>query len=71
MLEWKEVNPLPQECLGCRDGDCSECEVAGKRWVLSRADELRIRKRSLLKSIERMQRQVSAIEIELKKYESR
>ena len=45
--------------------DCGSCDYALDRFYLSRADELRIKKKGLQKSIERMQRQITEIDLEL------
>lgn len=63
-MEWIEANPLPPECVGCQE-DCYNCDYAGKRWTLSQADELRIRRKGIVKAIERLQRQLDAIDAEL------
>ncbi len=65
-MEWIEANPLPQECQNCQKEECYNCDHAGKRWHLPAVDELRLRRRGLLKAIRRQQRQVDAIEKELK-----
>ena len=65
MLEYIEANPLPPECVGCQEEDCYNCDYAGKRWTLSQADELRIRRKGIVKAIERLQRQLDAIDAEL------
>ena len=59
-----EANPLPPECENCNE-DCYECDTAGKRWYLSKADELRIRRKGLIKAIERLERQIHEIDAEL------
>ena len=64
-MEWIEANPLPQECLNCQEEDCYEYDTAGKRWYLSKADELRIRRKGLIKAIERLERQIHEIDAEL------
>lgn len=64
-MEWIEANPLPQECLNCQEEVCYECDTAGKRWYLSKADELRIRRKGLIKAIERLERQIHEIDAEL------
>ena len=64
-MEWIEANPLPQECLNCQEEDCYECDTAGKRWYLSKADELRIQRKGLIKAIERLERQIHEIDAEL------
>ena len=64
-MEWIEANPLPPECVECQEEDCYNCDYAGERWTLSRADELRVRRKGLLKAIERVERHVKAIDAEL------
>ena len=64
-MEYIEANPLPIECQECQDEDCGECDVAGMRWYLSRADELRVKRKGLLKAIERIERQIKKIDEEL------
>lgn len=68
-IHWIEADPLPAECVNCQEEDCWECDTAGKRWYLSQADELRVKRKGLLKAIERLQRQVDAIDEELKRLE--
>ncbi len=65
-MEWLEANPLPKVCQDCKEDDCYNCDYAGERWYLSEVDELKLRRKGLLKAIERQQRQVAAIEKELK-----
>ena len=69
-MEWIEANPLPPECVDCKEEDCYNCDYAGERWTLSKADELRVRRKGLLKAIERLQRQVKAIDAELEVLEN-
>lgn len=64
-MEWIQADPLPAECRNCREEDCYNCDFSGKRWQLFREDELRVRRKSLLRAIERLQRQVQAIDREL------
>ena len=64
-MDWLEVDPLPAECQGCQEEDCYNCDHAGKRWYLSKEDDLRIRRKGLIKAIERLQRQVDAIDRQL------
>ena len=64
-MEYTEVTPLPPVCQNCQEGDCYNCDYAGQRWQLSQEDELRIRKKGLLRAIERMQQQVEQIERKL------
>ena len=69
-MEWIEANPLPPECVECQEEECYNCDYAGERWTLSKADELRVRRKGLLKAIERLQRQVKAIDAELEVLEN-
>lgn len=69
-IEWIEADPLPAECVNCQEEDCWECDTAGKRWYLSQADELRVKRKGLLKSIERLQKQVKSIEADIAQFES-
>lgn len=68
-MEWIEANPLPAVCENCQEEECYNCDYAGERWTLSQADELRVRRKGLLKAIDRLQRQVKAIDEELKALE--
>lgn len=69
-MEWIEKDPLPPECLICQEEECYNCDYAGERWTLTRADELRLRRKDLLKAIERLERQVKAIDAELEGLEN-
>jgi hypothetical protein len=69
-MEWIEANPLPAVCQNCQEEECYNCDYAGERWTLSKADELRVRRKGLLKAIERLQRQVKAIDAELEVLEN-
>ena len=69
-MEWIEANPLPAVCQNCQEEECYNCDYAGERWTLSKADELRVRRNGLLKAIERLQRQVKAIDAELEVLEN-
>lgn len=69
-MEWIEADPLPAECVNCQEEDCYCCDTAGKRWYLSQADELRVRRKMLVKAIERLERQVKAIDAELEVLEN-
>lgn len=64
-MKWLEADPLPAECQNCQEGDCYNCDYAGKRWYLSREDDLRIRRKGLIKAIERLQQQVDSIDQQL------
>lgn len=70
-MEWIESNPLPAECTACNYKDCYNCDYAGKRWSLSPYDELRLRKKGILKAIERLERQLKAIDAELEAYKEK
>ena len=71
MLEYIEANPLPAVCVNCQEEECYNCDYAGERWTLSQADELRVRRKGLLKAIDRLQRQVKAIDEELQALEGK
>ena len=70
MLEYIEANPRPAVCVNCQEEECYNCDYAGERWTLTRADELRLRRKDLLKAIERLERQVKAIDAELEGLEN-
>lgn len=59
--EWIEADPLPEECLNCREEECYNCDYAGKRWYLPEEDSLRLRKKGLLHTIDRLNRRLMAI----------
>ena len=69
-MEWIEADPLPAVCQNCQEEECYNCDYAGERWTLSQADELRVGRKGLLKAIERLQRQVKAIDAELEVLEN-
>ena len=46
--------------------DCSSCDHGGEQFYLSRKDELTIKRKGLVKAIERLERQISEIDNELK-----
>ena len=69
-MEWIEADTLPPVCQDCQEEDCYNCDHAGECWTLSQADELRIKRKGLLKAIERLQRQVKAIDAELEGLEN-
>lgn len=64
-MKWQEANPMPKECENCPKGDCYNCDTAGKRWILSREDELRTNRNLLMRKIEHLQRKIAAIDAEL------
>ena len=70
-MEWHEANPLPSACVGCKEQDCYHCEYAGLRWQLSCEDELLTRRKMLVKAIERLQKQVAAVDEELKRIQGK
>ena len=65
-MQWREMSALPSACQGCREKECYNCEYAGQRWQLERSEELSIRRKMLVKAIERLQKQVKAIDEALK-----
>lgn len=64
-MEWIEADPIPKACMDCQEEDCYNCDTAGECWQLSRADELKVRRKQLVKAIERLQCEVHAIDTEL------
>ena len=69
-MEWIEANPLPAVCQNCQEEECYNCDFAGERWTLSQADELRIRRKGIIKAIDRLKRQLEAIDAELEVLEN-
>lgn len=65
MMEWIEAEPIPDVCRDCKEEDCYHCDTAGERWQLSHEDELRVRRRQLVRAIERLQRTIDFIDAEL------
>ena len=45
--------------------DCGSCDHGGERYYLSRKDELTIKRKGLVKAIERLERQIREIDNEL------
>ena len=45
--------------------DCGSCDHGGERFYLSRKDELTIKRKGLVKAIERLERQIKEIDNEL------
>ena len=64
-MEWIEADILPKECAACQEEDCYNCDSAEKRWFLSREDALRLRRKGLVRAIERLQRIIEEIDKEL------
>ena len=69
-MKWKEIYPLPGVCQGCKQEDCYNCEYTGQRWSLSREEELKMRRKMLVRAIERLQRQVQEIDKEMMQMDS-
>ena len=68
MIEYIEVNPIPEICQECEANggdDCGSCDHAGERWILSREDELWLKRKLKIKAIQRLQSELSAIDTEL------
>ena len=61
-MEWIEKHPLPSKCQNCQEEDCYNCDYAGDRWRLSLKDDLQLRRKSLMKAIERLQKQIQSID---------
>ena len=66
-MKWIEADPIPEECESCTEADCCACDIAGKRWVLSKEDELRSTRALMVRAVERLQRRIAAIDAELEK----
>lgn len=64
-MDWIEVDPIPEPCKDCQEEDCYNCDTAGERWQLSEEDELKLRRKQLVKAIEHLQREIDAIDMEL------
>lgn len=64
-MEWIEADPIPEVCMDCHEEDCYNCDTAGERWRLSQVDELKVRRKQLVNAIERLQRKIDAIDMEL------
>lgn len=64
-MEWIEADPLPKACQNCREEECYNCDHAGERWYLPKEDALRLKRKGLVRAIERMQRQIEEIDRQL------
>ena len=64
-MEWIEANPIPKACMDCQEEDCYNCDTAGERWQLSHEDELKVCRKQMVQAIERLQRRIYSIDIEL------
>ncbi len=65
-MDWKEQEELPTACRKCRKEECDNCDHAGERWVLSKRDDLLVRRKMLLRQIDRLHRRLEEIEKALK-----
>ena len=65
---WQEADTIPKECRNCKK-DCYSCDIAGKRWSLSQRDSLLIKRKMMVRAVERLQRKIAEIDKELKKLE--
>jgi hypothetical protein len=65
-LEFIEVSPLPEYCIGCKEEDCYNCDYAGYRWVLSPLQELELKKKLREQTNRRQQRDVDEIDRKIK-----
>ena len=65
-MKWLEIDPLPEACQVCRENECYNCDTAGKRWVLSKEDDLQTRRALKLRAIERLQKEIAEIDKELR-----
>ena len=66
-MDWRETKPVPKECTTCKDEDCYNCDIAGKRWVLSREEELHTQRLLPIQGINQLQRRIAAIDLELER----
>ena len=64
-MEWVDADPIPKACMDCQEEDCYNCDTAGERWQLSRNHELKLRRKQLVKAINRLQHEIDAIDMEL------
>lgn len=64
-MDWQVTEVLPEVCRACQEEDCYNCDYAGERWRLSKENELRLRRKGLMRAIARMQRQVQEIDRQL------
>lgn len=44
MLEYYEVSPLPEVCIGCSAPDCYECDYALDRFHLTPESEIELQR---------------------------
>ena len=62
-----ETTPTPKECNACKEEDCYNCDIAGKRWVLSREAELHTQRLLAIQGVKRLQQRIAAIDLELER----
>ena len=65
-MVWIEADPIPEECNHCNK-DCYNCDIAGARWSLSQKDTLLIKRKMLVRAMERLVRKIEEIDRELEK----
>ena len=65
-MDWKEQEELPTACRKCWKEECDNCDHTGERWVLSERDDLLVRRKMLLRQIDRLHRRLEEIEKALK-----
>ena len=68
-MKWIETDLIPEQCQGCEE-DCYNCDYAGERWVLSQKDELRIKRKGLEKTLERIKQEMDDIDKKLALYDN-
>lgn len=66
MLDFIEVNPLPEVCKDCND-DCYNCDNALDRWGLSKEQQLKNIIRYKITHIKLLKRQLQEAESDNKK----
>ena len=66
-MKWIESNEVWADCENCGQEDCYNCDIAGERWVLSKADELRTKRRLMVRAVERLERKIAEIDEQLEK----
>lgn len=64
-MNWIESETIPAACRDCAEEDCYNCDAAGEQWHLSCEDELRVRRKQMVRAIERLQCKIYSIDIEL------
>ena len=67
-MNWIEADPLPVVCVGCKEKECYNCDYAGERWYLSKEDELRVKRKGLVRAMKRLQKQVERIDQQLRSF---